>query len=108
MIAGYTTTTTYNADDQATLVTDPVGNATLTCYDGDGNAVQTVPPAGVAANSLTAASCPSAYPAGYGTRLASDATTVTSSDSKIPERSPSMIAFIFMCRLPAGQITIQG
>ena len=55
---GYTTTTAYNADDQPTLVTDPDGNATLTCYDGDGNVAQTVPPAGVAANSLTAGVLP--------------------------------------------------
>ena len=31
-----TTTTSYDADDEATLVTDPDGNETLTCYDGDG------------------------------------------------------------------------
>jgi YD repeat-containing protein len=74
---GYTTTTTYNADDQATVVTDPDGEATLTCYDGDGNTAQTVPPVGVAASSLTAASCPTSYPAGYSTRLASDATVDT-------------------------------
>ena len=74
---GYTTTTAYNADDEATLVTDPDGNATLTCYDGDGNVAQTVPAVGVAANSLTAASCPAAFPAGYTTRLASDATVST-------------------------------
>ena len=74
---GYTTTTTFNADDKATLVTDPDGNATLTCYDGDGNTAQTVPPAGVAANSLTPSSCPTSYPSGYGARLASDATTYT-------------------------------
>jgi RHS repeat-associated protein len=74
---GHTTTTTYNADDRATLVTDPDNNATLTCYDGDGNTTQTVPAAGVAANSLTPASCPTAYPSGYGNRLASDATTYT-------------------------------
>jgi RHS repeat-associated protein len=74
---GYTTTDTYNADDEKTLVTDPDGNGTLTCYDGDGNVAETVPPVGVAANSLTAASCPTSYPAGYGHRLASDATTYT-------------------------------
>jgi RHS repeat-associated protein len=74
---GYTTTTAYNADDKSTLVTDPDNNATLTCYDGDGNTVQTVPAVGVAANSLTAASCPASYPAGYGDRLASDATVST-------------------------------
>jgi RHS repeat-associated protein len=77
---GYTTTTTYNADDQPVLVTDPLGNATLTCYDGDGNVTQTVPPVGVAANSLTPASCPTAYPAGYNpatSRLATDATMTT-------------------------------
>ena len=76
---GYTTTTSYNADDKATLVTDPDGNATLTCYDGDGNTTQTVPPVGVAAGSLTPASCPSSYPSGYGAthRLATDATADT-------------------------------
>jgi RHS repeat-associated protein len=74
---GFTTTTAYNADDKRAMVTDPDGNATLTCYDGVGDVTQTVPPVGVAANSLTPASCPSAYPAGYGTRLAADATTWT-------------------------------
>jgi RHS repeat-associated protein len=74
---GYTTTTAYNADDKPTLVTNPDNNATLTCYDGDGNVAQTVPPTGVAAGSLTPSSCPASYPAGYGTRLASDATTYT-------------------------------
>jgi YD repeat-containing protein len=74
---GNTTTTTYNADDQATLVTDALGNEALTCYDGAGNMTQTVPPAGVAAGSLTAASCPASYPSGYGDRLAADATTWT-------------------------------
>lgn len=75
---GFTTTTTYNADDQATLVTDPDGNATLTCYDGAGNAAETVPPVGVAASNLTPASCPTSYPADYNPAskplLASDAT----------------------------------
>jgi len=74
---GYTTTTTYNADSQASLVTDPDGHATLTCYGPDGHITQTVPPAGVAASSLTPASCPTSYPSGYGDRLASDATTYT-------------------------------
>ena len=77
---GFTTTTTPNADDKPALVKDPDGNATLTCYDGDGNVAQTVPPAGVANQNLTAASCPTAYPAGYAPAthlLASDATMVT-------------------------------
>ena len=74
---GYTMTTAYNADDQATVSTDPDGNQTLTCYDGDGNVTQTVPPSGVAAGSLSAASCPTSYPSGYGDRLAADATTTT-------------------------------
>jgi RHS repeat-associated protein len=74
---GYTTTDTYNADDEETLVTDPDGNKTLTCYDGAGNVTETVPPVGVAANSLTPASCPKSYPSGYGVRLATDATTYT-------------------------------
>ena len=69
-----TTTTAYDADDEATLVTDPDGNATLTCYDGDGNVAETVPPVGVAADSLSASSCPTAYPTDYGDRLATDAT----------------------------------
>jgi RHS repeat-associated protein len=75
--SGYVTTTGYNADDRATTVTDPVGDVSLACYDGDGNIVQTVPPSGVAGNSLTAASCPAGYPAGYGTRLADSATVTT-------------------------------
>jgi RHS repeat-associated protein len=74
---GYTTTTAYNADNQATTVKNPDGDVTLTCYDGDGNAAQTVPPVGMAANSLTAASCPTAYPSGYSERLAADATVST-------------------------------
>jgi RHS repeat-associated protein len=92
---GYTTTTAYNADDQATLATDADGNAHLTCYDGDGNAAQSVPPVGVAANSLTPASCPTAYPAGYGVRLASDATvdTFDALGQKTQETTPA----------PAGQ-----
>ena len=53
-----TTSTAYDADDEATLVTDPDGNATLTCYDGDGNVAETVPPVGVAADSLTAGELP--------------------------------------------------
>ena len=69
---GYTTTYSYNSNNQQTLVTDPMGHSTLTCYDGDGNVIETVPAVGVAANSLTAASCASAP-----TRLASDATTYT-------------------------------
>jgi YD repeat-containing protein len=92
---GYTTTTTYNAGDKPTLVTDPDSNATLTCYDGDGHTAQTVPAVGVAANSLTAASCPSAYPAGYSTRLAADATvdTLNALGQKTQETTPA----------PAGQ-----
>src|SRR5581483_7359965 len=70
-----TTGYSYTADDQLTLVTDPDSQSTLSCYDGDGNLTETVPPVGVAANSLTPASCPSSYPTGYGNRLASDATT---------------------------------
>jgi RHS repeat-associated protein len=70
-----TTSTSYDADDEATVVTNPDGNATLTCYDGDGNMAETVPPVGVAANSLSASSCPTTYPSDYGDRLATDATT---------------------------------
>ena len=73
---GYTTTYGFNADDEQSLVTDPDANATLTCYDGDGHVAITVPPVGVAANSLTVASCPTSYPSSYGNRLgATDATT---------------------------------
>ncbi len=92
---GYTTTTGYNADDEPTLVTDPLGNATLTCYDGDGNVAQTVPAVGVAANSLSAASCPMAYPAGYSDRLAFDSTvdTYDSAGDLVEETTPA----------PAGQ-----
>jgi YD repeat-containing protein len=92
---GYTTTTTFNADDQSTLVTDPDSNATLTCYDGAGNVTQTVPAAGVAANSLTPSSCPSNYPSGYGNRLASDATTGTfdADGNQVQQTAPA----------PAGQ-----
>jgi RHS repeat-associated protein len=67
----------YDANDQQTLVTDADGNKSLSCYDGDGNLAQSVPPVGVAANTLTPGSCPTAStsPDGYATRLASDATT---------------------------------
>ncbi len=74
---GYTTTTAFNSDDEATLVTNPLGNATLTCYDGVGNVTQVVPAVGVAANSLTATSCPTSFPSSYGNRLATDATATT-------------------------------
>ncbi|HEU5477535.1 MAG TPA: SwmB domain-containing protein [Gaiellaceae bacterium] len=70
-----TTTYSYTPDDQLTLVTDPDNQQSLTCYDGDGHTAQTVPAVGVAANSLTPASCPTGYPSGYGSRLAGDATT---------------------------------
>lgn len=73
--ASVTTTTAYDADDRPTLVTDPDGNATLSCYDGDSNVAETVPPVGVVADSLTPSSCPSSYPSDYGDRLAADATT---------------------------------
>jgi RHS repeat-associated protein len=79
---GYTTTYGFNADDEQSLVTDPDANATLTCYDGDGHVTITVPPVGVAAQLLTAASCPTTYSlsplTGYGNRLGTtDATTYT-------------------------------
>lgn len=88
---GYTTTTTYNADDQATVVGNPYSNHTLTCYDGDGNTVQTVPAVGYAADSLSASSCPTSYPADYGDRLASDATTYTydADGDKTAETTPA-------------------
>jgi RHS repeat-associated protein len=73
-----TTYNTFDADNEQTLGQDPSGNQTLTCFDGDGNQAQTVPPWGVANNSLTSASCPTAYPAGYSsTPLATDATMTT-------------------------------
>jgi RHS repeat-associated protein len=92
---GYTTTTKYNADDEATMVSNPDGDASLTCYDGDGNAAQTVPAVGVAAGSLTVASCPSSYPSGYATRLATDATVSTfdAAGNMISQTTPA----------PAGQ-----
>ncbi|HET7013040.1 MAG TPA: RHS repeat-associated core domain-containing protein [Streptosporangiaceae bacterium] len=77
---GNTSTTAYNADDQPTLDTNAANDATLTCYDGDGNVAQTVPPVGVAAKTLSPASCPGAYPAGYNpatSQLANDATMTT-------------------------------
>src|SRR6185437_8664260 len=85
----------YSADDLAAVVKDSDGNQTLTCYDGAGNVVQTVPPTGVAANSLTMSSCPTSYPAGYSTRLAADATvdTFNALGQKTQETSPA----------PAGQ-----
>jgi RHS repeat-associated protein len=91
----YTTTTVYNADDKPSLVTNPDNNSTLTCYDGDGNDVQTVPAVGVAANSLGVASCPTSYPSGYSTHLAADATvdTFNAIGQKVSETSPA----------PAGQ-----
>jgi RHS repeat-associated protein len=54
-----TTSTTFDADEEATFVTDPDGNSTLHCYDADGNVTEVVPPVGVALKSLTATSCPS-------------------------------------------------
>jgi RHS repeat-associated protein len=73
-----TTYNTFTADNQETLVTDPEGNQTLTCFDGDGNQAESVPPWGVAAYSLTPASCPTSYPSGYSSSpLASDATMIT-------------------------------
>jgi YD repeat-containing protein len=57
---GYTTTTSYNADDLSTLVTNPAGNQTLTCYDGDGNVIQTVPHRGGRQQPDTSVLCGSA------------------------------------------------
>jgi RHS repeat-associated protein len=51
------TKTTYNADNEPVMTTDTAGQSSLTCYDGDGNVVETVPPIGVAENSLTTSSC---------------------------------------------------
>jgi RHS repeat-associated protein len=72
---GYSTDYANNADDEETLTTNSLSNVSLTCYDGDGNVAETVPALGVAANSLTASSCPTSYPTDYGDRLATDATT---------------------------------
>jgi RHS repeat-associated protein len=77
-----TTTLEYSADDEQTFVTDADGDSGLTCYDGDGHATETVPAVGVAAGSLTPASCPTAYPSGYGDRLASDASTASWNDAQ--------------------------
>jgi len=74
---GKLTSYEYTAADQLTLVTDPDGQKTLTCYDGEGRVAETVPPVGVAANSLSPGSCPTGYPAGYGSRLAADATSTS-------------------------------
>jgi len=70
-----TSTTAYNANDLPTLSTDPDGNATLTCYDGNDKVAQTVPPVGVAANSLTPASCATGSSSYAPLRMATDATT---------------------------------
>ena len=69
--------TSFNADNESTLATDPSGNETLTCYDGDGKVAQTVPPAGVVAGSLAPSSCPTSYPSSYGSALVTQATTYT-------------------------------
>jgi RHS repeat-associated protein len=74
---GYTTTTGFNADDQAVLATNPDGDSTLSCYNSAGGVAETVPPAGVAAGSLTSGSCPSfasQYSPQTNPLLASDAT----------------------------------
>ena len=71
----------FNADDQQTLVQDPAGHQTLSCYDGDGTVAETVPAYGVAHGSLTPSSCPTSYSSGYPTSpLASDA-TITAYDA---------------------------
>jgi RHS repeat-associated protein len=80
-----TTKTLYNADNEPVMTTNAAGQSTLTCYDGNGNVVETVLPTGVAENSLTPASCnlEDLYPNGIlsssgtenlPTLLASDAT----------------------------------
>ena len=82
------TTTAYDADDEPVVVTDADSDASLTCFDGDGNVVETVPAVGAAAESLTASSCSTSglYPSGYENdsgveyapvSLASDATLTT-------------------------------
>jgi RHS repeat-associated protein len=73
-----TTYFTFTADDKQTLVTDPAGNQSLTCYDGNGSATQTVPAWGVADESLAPSSCPTSYTSGItGSQLAPDATVTT-------------------------------
>jgi RHS repeat-associated protein len=86
-----TATYVFDANDQQTLSTDPDNQSTLTCYDGNGNLTETVPPVGVAANSLTPSSCPTSYPSGYGSRLAGDAITDTFNyqGQKTSETSPA-------------------
>lgn len=83
-----TTTTTYDADDEPNLVTDPDSHATLTCYDGDGQVSQVVPPTGVAAGSLTGASCPTSS---FNVQLETDATTYSydALGDMATERSPT-------------------
>lgn len=86
--ATVTSTTLYDADDEAVLATNPDGNATLICHDPDGNVVETVPAVGVAEEALSAGSCAASklYPSGAvnssGTEvmplpLAPDATTTS-------------------------------
>jgi RHS repeat-associated protein len=75
-----TTSTTFDADEEPTFSTDADGNSSLTCYDGDGNVTEVVPPVGVATGSLTSTSCPSpladpaSESAAAGEALATDAT----------------------------------
>jgi RHS repeat-associated protein len=91
----YFTSTTFNADNEPSLVLNAAGDAALTCYDGDGNTAQTVPPSGVAASGLTPSSCPASYPAGYTDRLTADATVTTydAAGDKTEQTTPA----------PAGQ-----
>ncbi len=104
-----TSGTSYDADNEPVISTDASGNSSLTCYDGDGHVVETVPPVGVAANALTAASCAAStlYPSGYESggveyppaALASDATLTTydTLGEKLTVTTPA----------PAGQSTAQ-
>ena len=85
--AAAVSSTTYDADNETVVDTDAAGNSSLTCHDGNGRIVETVPPVGVAANALAAASCAisTLYPSGYETGgveyeplgLALDATLTT-------------------------------
>jgi RHS repeat-associated protein len=86
--ASVTTSTSFDAAKELVTATNADGQDTLTCYDGEGNVVETVPAVGVAANGLTAASCAKStlYPSGYlngsgveyaPASLASDATLYT-------------------------------
>jgi YD repeat-containing protein len=103
-----TSTTTYDADDEAVLTTDPDNNSTLTCRDGDGNVVETVPPTGVKNYSLGASSCGTSsstlYPNGYIGSSGSEALPLSlASDATLDAYDPSGNKVIQVTPAPAGQ-----